>query len=90
MFCYSGGWDGEMLYVHLFREMEAKLEECICTTTLQQNAKKMLLKGSRFCSTGMIILSEEVENATGYVTDEDEKAFYELMKVNGIDGGLLC
>lgn len=90
LFGYSGGWDGEMLYVHLFREMDAKLEECICTTSLQRNAKKMLLKGGRFCSTGMIVLTEELKRETCYVTEEDEKAFYELMKVNGIDGGLIC
>ncbi|MBQ9122087.1 MAG: hypothetical protein IJY10_01185 [Lachnospiraceae bacterium] len=90
LFCYSGGWDGEMLYVHLFREMEAKLEECICTTSLQKNAKKMLLKGGRFCSTGMIVLTEELKKETSYITEEDEKSFFELMKVNGIDGGMIC
>ncbi len=84
LFCYSGGWDGEMLYVHLFREMDAKLEECICTTTLQKNAKKMLLAGGRFCSTGMVYLKEELENETCYITKEDEDGFYKMMSDNGI------
>lgn len=90
LFCYSGGWDGEMLYVHLFKEMDAKLEDCICSTTLQKNAKKMLLEGGRFCSTGMVFLREELAGEGNYITKEDEDRFYELMSANGIDGGLLC
>ncbi len=89
-FCYSGGWDGEMLYVHLFPGMDAKLEECDVKTTLQINAKKMLLAGGRFCSTGMVFLNEELMNGTHYITDEDEESFYKLMEENGISGGMLC
>lgn len=90
LFCYSGGWDGEMLYVHLFKEMDAKLEDCICNTTLQKNAKEMLLNGDRFCSTGMVFLKEELANDSCYLTKEDEDRFYELMSANGISGGLIC
>lgn len=90
LFCYSGGWDGEMLYIHLFPNMEARLEECVCTTTLQKNAKKMLLEGGRFCSTGMIFLTKELEDGTHYITKEDEDNFYELMRVNGMYGGVVC
>ena len=89
-FCYSGGWDGEMLYIHLFPSMDAKLEECEVKTTLQRNAKKMLLAGGRFCSTGMVFLTEELMNGTHYITDEDEASFYKLMEENGIGGGMLC
>ena len=90
LFCYSGGWDGEMLYIHLFPNMEARLEECVCTTTLQKNAKKMLLEGGRFCSTVMIFLTKELEDGTHYITKEDEDNFYELMRVNGMYGGVIC
>lgn len=84
-FCYSGGWDGEMLYIHLFRDMEAKLEESICTTTLQKNAKQFLLDGGRFCSTGMVFLTGELENGKHYITEEDEEIFYKLMKENEME-----
>ena len=89
-FCYSGGWDGEMLYIHLFPSMDAKLEECTVKTTLQTNAKKMLLAGGRFCSTGMVFLTRELMDGTHYITEEDEKSFYKLMEENGISGGMLC
>ena len=84
-FCYSGGWDGEMLYIHLFHDMEAKLEESICTTSLQKNAKKFLLNGGRFCSTGMVFLTGELETGKNYITKEDEEVFCKLMKENDME-----
>lgn len=90
MFCFSGGWDGEMLYVHLFQTMETNLEACECKTTLQKNARRVLLEGGRFCSTGMVFLEEELENGNHYFTPEDEASFYEMMKINSMYGGLIC
>lgn len=87
LFCYTGGWDGEMLYIHLFKNMDAKLADCSCTTTLQKNAKQFLLDGGRFCSTGMVFLKKELEDGTSYITEEDEDRFYTLMKENGMEGG---
>lgn len=88
-FCYSGGWDGEMLYVHLFKDMDAKLEDCVCTTSLQKNAKQFLMDGGRFCSTGMVFLTDELKTGKIYITEEDEKCFYEILKENGM-GGAIC
>ena len=88
-FCYSGGWDGEMLYVHLFHNMEAKLNECECTTSLQKNAKQFLLDGGRFCSTGMVFLTKELETGKIYITKEDEESFYTMLRENGM-GGATC
>lgn len=87
MFRYSGGWDGEMLYVHLFRSMDTVLEEAECRTSLQSKAKEFLMNGNRFCATGMIFLREELEMGNVYSTAEDEAQFWSLMKKNGIVRG---
>lgn len=87
LFCYTGGWDGEMNYIHLYRTMDAKLSECQCNTTLQKNARQFLLDGHRFCSTGMVFLKEELVTGKSYMTKEDEESFYKLMEENGMKGG---
>lgn len=89
-FCYTGGWDGEMAYIHLFKNMDAKLDECECRTSLQRNAKSFLKEGGRFCSTGMVFLTKELEDGTSYITEEDEESFYSIMRKNGMDGRLAC
>lgn len=90
LFCYTGGWDGEMAYIHLYKNMDAKLSECECKTTLQKNAKDFLTKGGRFCSTGMVFLTKELEDGTAYITKEDEDNFYSLMKENGMERRQTC
>lgn len=84
LFTYTGGWNGEMLYIHLFKDMDRKLAECEVKTTLARGAKSFLQAGNRFCSTGMIFLYGELESDGAYITREDEDAFDELMKTNGI------
>lgn len=85
LYCYTGGWDGEMAYIHLYRKMDAKLADCECKTSLHKNAKEFLLNGGRFCSTGMVFLKKELEDGTAYLTTEDEERFYDLMKENGME-----
>lgn len=85
LFCYTGGWDGEMAYIHLYKNMDNKLEDYGCNTSLQKNAKKFLQDGGRFCSTGMVFLTKELEDGTAYMTKEDEESFFRLMKENGME-----
>lgn len=87
MFRYSGGWDGGMLYVHLFRSLDTVLEDFECKTSLQRKAKEFLLNGNRFCASGMIFLREELETGNVYSTGEDEGQFLSLMKKNNIVRG---
>ena len=84
MYRYSDGEDGEMAYVHLFKSTDQDLKTFQCTTSLQSKAKDFLLHGNRFCTTGMMILKEEIESEKLYQTPEDEKAFFDLMKQWGI------
>ncbi|MBO4902391.1 MAG: hypothetical protein J5518_06325 [Lachnospiraceae bacterium] len=84
MFRYSDGENGHMLYIHLYKNMESRLRDYPCTTSLQKGAREFLLNGNRFCTTGMMILKEEALNGAAYYTEEDERHFYELMKAEGI------
>lgn len=83
MFRYSDGEDGEMLYIHLYKNMDNKLADYPCETSLQKGARDFLLKGGRFMTTGMMILKEEALNGKFYFTEEDEEEFYNSMKVWG-------
>ena len=85
MWRYSDGEDGEMLYIHLYRNLDTTLTDYPCTTTLQKGAREFLQKGNRFCTTGMMILKEEALSGEKYYTQEDEKAFFDLMKAEGIE-----
>ncbi|MBR6358026.1 MAG: hypothetical protein IKS11_00100 [Lachnospiraceae bacterium] len=73
MYRYSDGEDGSMLYIHLFKDMKNSLEDYECTTTLQREARRYLLAGKRFCTTGMMILKDEAFSGKPYFTDEDKK-----------------
>ncbi|MCR4933310.1 MAG: hypothetical protein K6A29_03865 [Lachnospiraceae bacterium] len=84
MFRYSDGEDGSMLYVHLYKTMDAILKDTDCKTTLQKGAKERLLRGERFLTTGMMILKEEALNHKEYFTKEDELSFYNLMEKWGM------
>ncbi len=79
MFRYSDGEDGEMLYIHLYKNMDNTLSDYPCTTSLQKGARDVLLNGGRFCTTGMMILKEEALSGGRYFTEQDEKDFYEMM-----------
>lgn len=81
MFRYSDGEDGEMLYIHLFKDMNNKLSTYECTSSLQKGAKEKLLNGERFLTTGMMILKEEALSGKVYYTKEDEEAFYKAIQV---------
>lgn len=72
MYRYSDGEDGSMLYVHLFKDMKNSLEDYECSSTLQKEAKRYLLAGKRFCTTGMMILSEEAYSGRVYFSEEDK------------------
>ena len=84
MFRYSDGENGHMLFIHLYQDLGRTLRDYPCTTSLQKGAREFLLQGNRFCTTGMIILKEEALSGDVYYTEEDEKAFFELMKAEGI------
>ncbi len=84
MFRYSDGENGHMLYVHLYKNLDNTLEDYPCTTSLQNGARDFLLRGNRFCTTGMMILKDEALNGNVYFTNQDEKDFYELMEARGI------
>ena len=71
MYRYSDGEDGSMLYVHLFKDMKNPLEDYECSTTLQKEARRYLLAGRRFCTTGMMILSEEALSGNTYYSEDD-------------------
>lgn len=81
MFRYSDGEDGEMLYIHLFKDMRNKLSTYECATSLQRGAREKLLSGERFLTTGMMILKEEALNGKKYFSEEDETAFYKATQV---------
>ena len=81
MFRYSDGEDGEMLYIHLFKDMNNKLSTYECTSSLQKGAKEKLLNGERFLTTGMMILKEEALSGKVYYTKEDEEAFYKAIHI---------
>ena len=83
MFRYSDGENGHMLYIHLYRNLDNKVTDYPCETSLQKGARDFLLEGGRFCTTGMMILKEEALNGEFYFTEEDEKDFYNSMKVWG-------
>ena len=72
MYRYSDGEDGSMLYVHLFKDMNNSLDDYECNTTLQKEARRYLLEGKRFCTTGMMILKEEALSGKPYFTPEDK------------------
>ncbi len=72
MYRYSDGEDGSMLYVHLFKDMKNSLEDYECNSTLQKEAKRYLLAGKRFCTTGMMILSEEAYSGRVYFSEKDK------------------
>lgn len=80
MFRYSDGENGHMLYIHLYKDLNNTLSDYPCTTSLQKGARDYLLKGNRFCTTGMMILKEEALNGKTYYTEEDEQHFFDLMK----------
>ncbi|MCR5279893.1 MAG: hypothetical protein K6E19_10685 [Lachnospiraceae bacterium] len=80
MFRYSDGEDGSMLYVHLYRDMNNPLETRECSTTLQKEAKRYLLSGKRFCTTGMMILTEEASSGKPYFSAEDKDAWNEMTR----------
>jgi len=83
MFRYSDGENGDMLYVHLYRDLDNTLTDYPCKTSLQIGARDFLLKGGRFCTTGMMILKEEALNGNLYFSEEDEKDFYDMMSARG-------
>ncbi len=85
MFRYSDGENGHMLYIHLYKDLKNTLSDYPCTTSLQKGARDFLQKGNRFLTTGMMILKEEALNGNVYYTKEDEQAFYDLMKAEGIE-----
>ena len=79
MYRYSDGEDGSMLYVHLFKDMKNSLEDYECNSTLQKEAKRYLLAGKRFCTTGMMILSEEAYSGRVYFSEEDKDNWNSLV-----------
>ncbi len=80
MYRYSDGEDGSMLYVHLFKNMKNALDDYECTTTLQKEAKRYLLAGKRFCTTGMMILKDEAYSGKQYFTKEDKEVLNEMIQ----------
>lgn len=82
MFRYSDGEDGEMLYIHLFKDMKNKLSTYDCVSSLQKGAREKLLSGERFLTTGMMILKEEALNGNKYYSKEDETAFYKAVDMH--------
>jgi len=57
---YSRGGGTGSLCEHLFHTANPDLETATAETTLQKNALQALKNGNRFCSTGMIVLKEDV------------------------------
>ncbi len=80
MYRYSDGEDGSMLYVHLFADMKNSLEDYECKSTLQKEARRYLLEGKRFCTTGMMILKEEALSGKTYFTPEDRSEWDRVIK----------
>ncbi|MBO4415768.1 MAG: hypothetical protein J5824_07290 [Lachnospiraceae bacterium] len=80
MYRYSDGEDGSMLYVHLFKDMKNSLEDYECTTTLQKEARRYLMEGRRFCTTGMMILKDEALSGKTYYTTEDKADWEHLVR----------
>ena len=80
MYRYSDGEDGSMLYVHLFKDMKNSLEDYECSSTLQKEAKRYLLAGKRFCTTGMMLLSEEAYSGRTYFSEEDKDNWNRLVE----------
>lgn len=80
MYRYSDGEDGSMLYVHLFGDMNNSLKDYECSTTLQKEARRYLLEGKRFCTTGMMILKEEALSGNKYFTQEDADSWEDMVR----------
>ncbi len=85
MFRYSDGEMGDMLYIHLYKDLKNKLRDYPCETSLQKGAREFFLKGGRFNTTGMMILKDEVSSRGIYYTQEDEESFHRLMKEAGME-----
>ena len=79
------GEKGDMLYIHLYRDLKNKLKDYPCETSLQKGARDFFLKGGRFNTTGMMILKEEVLSRGIYYTQEDEESFHRMMKEAGME-----
>ncbi|MCR5735488.1 MAG: hypothetical protein K6G22_12855, partial [Lachnospiraceae bacterium] len=89
LFNYSGGWDGRMLYLELYGNVDTPLENVPRKTGLQRKAARFLENGGRFCEPGMVYFPEELDKDPEqmiYITEEDLCAQDELFERNGLKG----
>ncbi|WP_026651721.1 acyltransferase domain-containing protein [Butyrivibrio proteoclasticus] len=89
LFNYSGGWNGEMLYLELYGDCDIPLAEVPKKTSLQRNVATYLERGGKFCEPGMVYFPEELSkdcNQMIYITDKDLEDQRKLFKANGIKG----
>lgn len=92
LFCYSGGWNGEMLYLELYGDCNTALADVPKKTSLQNKVARYLEDGGKFYEPGMVYFPEELNkdyNEMIYMTDEDLERQEELFRLNGVKGGSL-
>ncbi|MCR4739535.1 MAG: hypothetical protein K5886_04650 [Lachnospiraceae bacterium] len=89
LFNYSGGWNGEMLYLELYGDVDMPLEDVPKESSLQKKVARFLENGGRFCEPGMVYFPEELDKDHEkmiYITPEDLERQDELFESNGLKG----
>ena len=89
LFNYSGGWNGEMLYLELYGDIDTPLENVPKKTSLQKKVALFLENGGRFCEPGMVYFPEELDKDYEqmiYITPEDLSGQDALFERSGLKG----
>ncbi len=89
LFNYSGGWNGEMLYLELYGDVDMPLTDVPKRTSLQKKVARYLENGGKFCEPGMVYFPEELDKDYEqmiYITPEDLDRQDELFETNGLKG----
>lgn len=89
LFNYSGGWNGEMLYLELFGDCGIPLSEVPQNSSLQRKVAKYFQEGGNFCEPGMVYFPEELSKNYEemiYITEEDLDKQRQLFERNGLKG----
>ncbi len=89
LFNYSGGWNGEMLYLELYGDVDMPLTDVPMKSSLQRKVARYLENGGKFCEPGMVYFPEELDKDYEqmiYITQEDLDRQDELFEINGLKG----
>ena len=89
LFNYSGGWNGEMLYLELYGDTGIPLSKVPQNSSLQRKVAKYLQEGGKFCEPGMVYFPEELSKNYEemiYITEDDLEKQRQLFERNGLKG----